>query len=103
MTMLMKYSVKLETNGQIFLTVLKPIMNIHGRTIFGEEELYIRRVWCAGVILHFGLILGTEGSFEYSYTMHSGVKIIVTQKNNVCFMHGDTFRNGLLIGFKIPL
>lgn len=47
--------------------------------------------------------LGAEGSFEYSYSMRSGVKIIVTQKNNVCFMHGDTFRNGLLIGFKIPL
>lgn len=47
--------------------------------------------------------LGAEGSFEYSYSMRSGVKIIVTQKNNVCFMYGDTFRNGPLIGFKIPL
>ena len=46
---------------------------------------------------------GAEGSFEYSYTLRSGVKLVLKQKNNVCFMHGDTFRNGLTVGIKIPL
>lgn len=46
---------------------------------------------------------GAEGSFEYNYTFRSGLKLTLKQKNNVCFMHGDTFRNGLTIGVKIPL
>lgn len=46
---------------------------------------------------------GAEGSFEYNYTFRGGWKFTLKQKNNVCFMHGDTFRNGLTIGVKIPL
>ena len=46
---------------------------------------------------------GAEGSFEYSYTFANGWKVALKQKNNVNFMHGDTFRNGLTIGVKIPL
>ena len=46
---------------------------------------------------------GAEGSFEYSYTFVNGWKVALKQKNNVNFMHGDTFRNGLTIGVKIPL
>jgi len=32
----------------------------------------------------------------------SGLEFSVIQKNNVNFLHGDTFRNGLLLGIKIP-
>lgn len=46
---------------------------------------------------------GAEGSFEYSYTLRNGIKLVLKQKNNVCFIHGDTFRNGLTVGVKIPL
>lgn len=46
---------------------------------------------------------GAEGSLEYSYTLASGWKLTLKQKNNVSFMHGDTFRNGLTVGIKIPL
>lgn len=46
---------------------------------------------------------GAEGSFEYSYTFTNGWKFALKQKNNVNFMHGDTFRNGFTIGVKIPL
>lgn len=46
---------------------------------------------------------GGEGGFEYNYALGNGVKFVVKQKNNVCFLHGDTFRNGLTIGIKIPL
>ena len=46
---------------------------------------------------------GAEGSFEYNYTFRSGWKFVVKQKNNVGFRKGDTFRDGLTVGFKIPL
>lgn len=46
---------------------------------------------------------GAEGSFEYNYVFRSGWKLVIKQKNNVGFRKGDSFRNGLTIGFKIPL
>ena len=46
--------------------------------------------------------LGLEGGFEYSYVLRSGMEFSIIQKNNVNFLHGDTFRNGLLLGIKIP-
>jgi hypothetical protein len=47
--------------------------------------------------------LGIEGGFEYNYVFQNGWEFSLIQKNNVNFIHGDTFRNGLLIGLKIPL
>lgn len=46
--------------------------------------------------------LGMEGGFEYSYVFQNGWEFTLIQKNNVNFIHGDTFRNGLLVGMKIP-
>lgn len=46
--------------------------------------------------------LGLEGGFEYNYVFQKGWEFSLIQKNNVNFLHGDTFRNGLLIGLKIP-
>ena len=46
--------------------------------------------------------LGIEGGFEYNYMFQNGWEFALIQKNNVNFIHGDTFRNGLLIGLKIP-
>lgn len=46
--------------------------------------------------------LGLETGFEYSYVFQNGWEFALIQKNNVNFIHGDTFRNGLLIGVKIP-
>lgn len=46
--------------------------------------------------------MGLEGGFEYSYVFQNGCEFTLILKNNVNFLHGDTFRNGLLIGFKIP-
>lgn len=45
---------------------------------------------------------GLEAGFEYSYVFRSGLEFSIIQKNNVNFLHGDTFRNGLLLGIKIP-
>ena len=49
---------------------------------------------------HF--FIGLEGGFEYSYVFRNGWEFTLIQKNNVNFLHGDTFRNGLLLGMKIP-
>lgn len=46
--------------------------------------------------------IGLEAGFEYSYVFLNGWEFSVIQKNNVNFLHGDTFRNGLLLGVKIP-
>ena len=46
--------------------------------------------------------IGLEGGFEYNYVFQNGCEFSIIQKNNVNFLHGDTFRNGLLIGLKIP-
>lgn len=46
--------------------------------------------------------LGLEAGFEYCYVFRNGCEFVITQKNNVSFLHGDTFRNGLLLGMKIP-
>jgi len=46
--------------------------------------------------------IGLEGGFEYSYVFQNGWEFALIQKNNVNFLHGDTFRNGLLLGMKIP-
>ena len=45
---------------------------------------------------------GLEGGLEYSYVFRNGWEFSVIQKNNVNFLNGDTFRNGLLVGVKIP-
>ncbi len=46
--------------------------------------------------------LGLEGGLEYSHVFRNGWEFAIIQKNNVNFIHGDTFRNGLLFGCKIP-
>ena len=46
--------------------------------------------------------IGLEAGFEYSYVFRNGCEFVITPKNNVNFLHGDTFRNGLLLGIKIP-
>ena len=46
--------------------------------------------------------VGLEAGFEYDYVFANGLELALIQKNNVCFIHGDLFRNGLLVGIKIP-
>ena len=63
--------------------------------------------WDGGMGPQFGAVqkkffFGLEAGFEYSYVFRSGLEFSVIQKNNVNFLHGDTFRNGLLLGIKIP-
>ena len=43
-----------------------------------------------------------DGGIVYIYVFRNGCEFAIIQKNNVNFIHGDTFRNGLLFGVKIP-
>lgn len=45
---------------------------------------------------------GAEAGLEYNYVFSNGIQLAVIQKNQVNFLHGDSFRNGLLLGLKIP-
>lgn len=47
----------------------------------------------------FGAGLG----LEYAYTFRSGLQFVIQQKNQVNFLHNDTFKNGVLLGLRIPL
>ena len=46
---------------------------------------------------------GINGGFEYNYALECGVMLSIQQLNQINFRRGDSFRNGLLVGFKIPL
>lgn len=48
--------------------------------------------------------VGFDILFEYNYTFSNNWQFSVSQKNAFNFLHHvDTFRNGLMIGLKIPL
>lgn len=47
--------------------------------------------------------LGIRAGFEYNYVFANNWEFTIQQLNTVNFLHGDTFRNGLMIGVKIPL
>lgn len=46
---------------------------------------------------------GLDADLEYIITLGNDVKLSITQKNQVNFFHGDTFKNGLMLGIKIPI
>ena len=78
--------------GLLYKHCLKKFKNSNLRLRFGPE---------------FGAYKGdyffaVEGGLEYNYVFPSGVQLSLIQKNQVNFLHGDSFRNGLLIGLKIP-
>ncbi len=57
--------------------------------------------YCGAYVREF--FFGCQAGFEYNYTFANNWQLSVTQKNNFNFLHGDTFRNGLMIGLKIPI
>ena len=46
--------------------------------------------------------MAVECGFEYNVVFPNRVQLSVTQKNQIGFLHGDSFRNGLLVGLKFP-
>lgn len=50
------------------------------------------------------VFIGFALGLEYNYTFPNNWQLTVTQKNNFNFLnHVDTFRNGLLVGIKVPI
>lgn len=47
--------------------------------------------------------IGIDGGFEWCYIFRNEIQFFIQQKNQVNFIHNDTFKNGILLGFKIPL
>lgn len=52
-------------------------------------------VWGLSLCSTEEVLLRLEAGFEYSYVFRSGLEFSIIQKNNVNFLHGDTFRNGV--------
>ena len=98
---------------------------ISGKATIGTAASSTSTGWCGGIVYkhrlvrykngmlrfrfgpQFGAVqkrffIGLEGGFEYSYVFRNGWEFALIQKNNVNFLHGDTFRNGLLLGIKVP-
>ena len=75
-----------------------------------EKDFWKGYYWDGGIVYKHRLVrykngmlfIGLEGGFEYSYVFRNGWEFVLIQKNNVNFLHGDTFRNGLLLGIKVP-
>lgn len=44
-----------------------------------------------------------EGGLEFNYVFPNRMQFSVIQKNQVGFFHGDTFRNGIMIGLRCPI
>ena len=82
----------------------------HWRTTPGD--FWKGYYWDGGILYKHRLVrykngmlrfrFGAASGFEYNYVFQNGWEFSLIQKNNVNFLHGDTFRNGLLIGLKIP-
>lgn len=52
---------------------------------------------------NYTFYMSAEIGFELSFVTKSGVQLSLIQKNDFCFFTRDHFKNGLLIGIKIPL
>lgn len=62
--------------------------------------------WRAGADLganRGGFQASVEIGIEYNYCFRNGMQFFMLQKNDFVFWTRDHFRNGLLIGLKIPL
>lgn len=50
-----------------------------------------------------GFQASVDIGIEYNYALKNGMQLFMLQKNDFVFWTRDHFRNGLLIGLKIPL
>ena len=65
-----------------------------------RESFFKNYYWDGGVA--YKKCLAVECGLEYNLVFPNRVQLSITQKNQVSFLHGDSFRNGLLVGLKIP-
>ena len=79
--------------GAVYKHQLKRLKNGSFR-VFGGAH-------CGAEQTHF--FFGIRAGFEYNYVFQNNWEFSVTQLNTVNFLKGDLFRNGLMVGIKIPL
>ena len=65
-----------------------------------EKDFWKGYYWDGGIVYKHRLVRYKNGM--HSYVFRNGWEFVLIQKNNVNFLHGDTFRNGLLLGIKVP-
>ena len=63
-----------------------------------EKDFWKGYYWDGGIVYKHRLVRYKNGMLRFC----NGWAFALIQKNNVNFLHGDTFRNGLLLGVKIP-
>ena len=80
--------------GACYKPALYRWRNLNLRGSFGAD---------LGVKEGYTFFLSLDVAAELTYTFHSGLQAFVMQKNEFCFWCRDHFRNGLIIGIKIPL
>jgi len=79
--------------GIAYKPVLKKYKNSALRLKTGLHCGAYTKKWC----------YGGQISFEYVFFLPSGLQFSITQKNQININHGDTFRNGILLGVRIPI
>lgn len=47
--------------------------------------------------------LSIDIGLEFNYCFRNNIKFYILQKNDFCFFYRNKFRNGFLLGFKVPL
>lgn len=48
------------------------------------------------------IFIGIRAGFEYNYVFANNWEFTIQELNTVNFLHGRTFRNGFMVGVKIP-
>ena len=72
-------------------------------THWQEKDFWKSYYWDGGIVYKHRLVRYKNGMLRFRFGPQFGaVQNALIQKNNVNFLHGDTFRNGLLLGMKIP-
>jgi len=78
--------------GVLYKRMMSQGRNSYFRIAVGPELGAVRTDFFAAVNLNF----------EWNFVNFKGIQFSLQQKNQVGFFNGDTFRNGLAIGVRIP-
>ena len=74
----------------------------HRLVRYKNSNLRLRMGAFAGA-LERDFFFGVELGLEWAYVFRNGCELGIVQKNTVNFLHGDLFRDGLMLNLKIPL
>lgn len=56
-----------------------------------------------GIDEGYSFCASVDVGIEFSYSFKNRMQLVITQKNDFAFWTRDNFKNGLLIGLKIPI